>query len=150
MHIFYNGNDDREIFFTLKKEFYNYKKISFFENEYSVEDAINIFKKSEVVIGMRFHSVVFGTVLGAKTIAIDYDTSYGKVTGFCEMINNREFCINIKDVNEDKLIHMFNKYNTIDYNSKYQEIYNYLHENINKNREEVYFFMDNLIGNYHK
>jgi len=106
MHTFPIGNDDRDYFVKLRKQ-YSIKAAFFFKN-YTVSDAVSLFQKARAVVAMRFHSAVFGVSLGIPTIAIDYDTRRGKVEGFMKQIGMEELVINIKEITVEKLIRLFN------------------------------------------
>ena len=45
------------------------------------------FQNADVVLAMRFHSLVFGTALGANCVAIDYTMGRGKVRSLAEKHN---------------------------------------------------------------
>ncbi|MDI3546996.1 MAG: hypothetical protein PWR10_648 [Halanaerobiales bacterium] len=107
MHTYFLGNDDRNYFFELKKKLPDNELIKFYGGEYSVEESIKIFQEAEMLVGMRFHSVVFGNTLGIPTLAIDYDSNIGKIYGFNEIIDNTKNCINIKEVSFKKISEMF-------------------------------------------
>lgn len=112
MHTYFIGEDDRDFFYKINKELSNKNNIEFLNDEYSVDESIEIFKNAEMLVGMRFHSVVFGNTLGIPTLAIDYDTKRGKVFGFSELISNEENCINITNIDVESLYFKFNEINT--------------------------------------
>lgn len=99
MNTFYLGNDDREYYKKIEIKLKDYKQsINFYKNEYTLDETVNIFKEHSFVIGMRFHSVVFGNTLGIPTLAIDYDISKGKVYGFMNEIGLEENYVSINDI----------------------------------------------------
>tara|TARA_R110000823_G_scaffold282241_2_gene400464 strand:- start:7563 stop:9935 length:2373 start_codon:yes stop_codon:yes gene_type:complete len=48
---------------------------------------VSAFQEADAVLAMRFHSLVFGTALGANCVAIDYTMGRGKVRSLAEKHN---------------------------------------------------------------
>lgn len=48
---------------------------------------VSAFQEADTVLAMRFHSLVFGTALGANCVAIDYTMGRGKVRSLAEKHN---------------------------------------------------------------
>lgn len=133
MHTYFIGEDDRTFFHDLKVKFGDLEGVQFYNGEYSVNESISIFKKAEMLIGMRFHSVVFGNTLGTPTVAIDYDTKKGKVFGFSQIIANETNCINIRDISIDNLVQKFEEFLRQEGDEfKYQQINNILNGRVEK------------------
>lgn len=89
MSYFYLGCDDREF---LNKAILQEKldNVTVQNKPLTLKDTMRIFQNSYFNIGMRFHSVVFQTMLSGKNYILDYtEPRKGKIYGF------------IKDVDED-------------------------------------------------
>jgi polysaccharide pyruvyl transferase WcaK-like protein/molybdenum cofactor biosynthesis enzyme MoaA len=99
MNTFYYGDDDRDYYNNIKEKLIGYEdKIKFYEKEYTTQETVEIFKQHSMIIGMRFHSVVFGNTLCIPTIAIDYDSNKGKIYGFMKTIGLEENYVSINDM----------------------------------------------------
>lgn len=109
MNTFYIGDDDRDYYMIIKNELGDYKdKVTFYTDDYTTRESVNIFLEHSAVIGMRFHSVVFGNSLGIPTLGLDYDTNKGKIYGFMKDIQLEENYVAMSeivegDVLEDKI-----------------------------------------------
>ena len=58
------------------------------------------------VIGMRYHSNIFSAKMGTPFISISYEQ---KMSGFMKKMNLMKYCIDLKDLSEDKLQQYFNR-----------------------------------------
>lgn len=99
MHYFSIGDDDRKFLNEIIFE-NNFSSIINVQNEIlTLEETMEIFSKAQMCIGMRFHSIVFQTILNRNNYILDYtDKKLGKIIGFLEKIdkelkfyNNRYF-----------------------------------------------------------
>lgn len=76
------GNDDRWFYrrlFRGNSKLKPYLDYSLLNEELAPAVYVESFKGADVLLGMRFHSIVFGLGLGVKTVAIDYTLGRGKV-----------------------------------------------------------------------
>lgn len=76
------GSDDRWFYRRLFRgnvKLKPYLDYSLLYEELAPAQYVESFKSADVLLGMRFHSVVFGLGLGLKTVAIDYTMGSGKV-----------------------------------------------------------------------
>lgn len=86
MHYFGVGGDDRE--FLNKIKFDSDKAAIRVLNEpLNTEETMRTFAESALCVGMRFHSVVFQTILCGRNIVLDYtEPDIGKIGGFLKQI----------------------------------------------------------------
>lgn len=81
-----SGGDDRKIMNKIKY-YLDKNNIQVQNTPLNLKETINIFASSYLCVGMRFHSVVFQTILGGKNIILDYtDVKNGKIVGFLSQI----------------------------------------------------------------
>lgn len=84
------GDDDRWFYRNLfrdnkvLKPYLNYELLG---RELSPNEYVAEFKSADLLLGMRFHSVVFGLGLGVRTIALDYTMGRGKVKALSDKFN---------------------------------------------------------------
>lgn len=84
------GDDDRWFYRKLfrnnkvLKPYLNYELLG---RELSPNEYVAEFKSADLLLGMRFHSVVFGLGLGVRTIALDYTMGRGKVKALSDRFN---------------------------------------------------------------
>jgi len=116
MHTFYIGGDDRLYFKDIQKHIGEHPLVEYFYPDCTLDDAVRMFKGSRMVIGMRYHSIVFGCILGIPTLAIDYDAKGGKAAEFCDLIERNDVCVNIKDISYDRLHEISEKIKKYDKN----------------------------------
>lgn len=84
------GDDDRWFYrrvFRGNSRLKQHLDYSLLGKELSPLEYVESFKTADVLLGMRFHSIVFGVELGLKTIAIDYTMGEGKVNSISERFN---------------------------------------------------------------
>lgn len=90
MHYFATGGDDRAIGCWAKSE--QKSKMSVVTDPLNLLQTMDVFARADACIGMRFHSVVFQTVLNGNNYILNYtDSGYGKIPGFIEMIDGIDF-----------------------------------------------------------
>ena len=71
-------------------------------DEGSADDLMTIYSRYEILIGTRFHSVIFSQICDVKAIAIAYGGN--KSFGIMEMLNLEHYVFDINDVNADSLV----------------------------------------------
>jgi polysaccharide pyruvyl transferase WcaK-like protein len=101
-----HASDDRVIFRTMKDRFINIYKyvendIEIIEDEKSPLEVIDIMKKTDFFIGMRFHSNIFSLLSGVPSIGLDYDTKGGKVKGLYELLEMPERVVDLRNVQDE-------------------------------------------------
>lgn len=102
MHSFYHGGDDRYFLNSLAVDFPK-ERVQVMNNPLSLQQTLALFFDSDVCYGMRFHSVLFQTVLNGNNYIIDYtNPNNGKTIGllkqlglqddyksaYCSLVNN--------------------------------------------------------------
>ncbi len=104
-HYFFCGEDDRDYYNKLKFQGY-LKNIDIQNKPLSLEETMETISSSKKCIGMRFHSVVFQTLLNSNNFVLDYtEPTKGKVYGFLKDIDfNFDNYINIQAGKVPKLI----------------------------------------------
>lgn len=91
MHYFGIGDDDR-YFMNDFRFMHSNEQIVVQNRALSMEETMKVFSESEICIGMRFHSVVFQTLLNGRNMIWDYtDPDTGKVGAFIKQVNGDEF-----------------------------------------------------------
>jgi polysaccharide pyruvyl transferase WcaK-like protein len=133
MHTFSVGGDDRyylsEMKFMVKKD-----NLEILNKPMSLWELFELIYNSSACIGMRYHSVVFQSLLNGNNLIFDYtEAQKGKISGFLNIINGEKFYqsryINIQSLeNENTLdtsiLSMKNKFTYCeDIFDKCQEIY---------------------------
>ncbi|MCD6573705.1 MAG: polysaccharide pyruvyl transferase CsaB [Thermoplasmata archaeon] len=93
-----NDNDiEREIFCNMC-----YKKYArILSNTYNPQELLGIIGRTDMVIGMRLHSLIFAAATNVPMIGLAYDP---KVKGFLEMIDQEKYSINVDDVDYAMLV----------------------------------------------
>ncbi|HEX9758727.1 MAG TPA: polysaccharide pyruvyl transferase family protein [Nitrospiria bacterium] len=98
MHYFTIGGDDRKY---LNKLYFEYPS----ENSYvqnvplSLEETMDEFYSADICFGMRYHSIIFQTILNGKNFVIDYtEPKKGKTSNFVKDIEfPKERYVNIQE-----------------------------------------------------
>lgn len=91
MHYFHIGNDDRDFLNTLAIRL-NRSNMQVQNVNLTLEQTMEVFQNAFLNAGMRFHSVVFQTVLSGKNIILDYtEPGKGKISGFLYDIGGDAF-----------------------------------------------------------
>lgn len=83
MHYFSVGNDDRLFLHTLCMSDRRLSDVFVQNHPLSLLETIRKFYEADIAIGMRFHSVVFQTIVNGKNFVLDYtEPGKGKINGF--------------------------------------------------------------------
>lgn len=91
MHYFHVGNDDRYFLNRVKREA-RCENIQVQQAPLNLQETLRIFSRSRYCVGMRFHSVVFQTLVSGKNLVLDYtQPGKGKISGFLQEINGWDF-----------------------------------------------------------
>lgn len=89
---------DYGYFLGLKKTLQNNDNIVVIEDKYSSDIQQKIIEKAELVIGARYHSVVFAINNSTPFISLSYEH---KMTGLLELLNLQEREINLSNIGKD-------------------------------------------------
>ncbi|MCD6162698.1 MAG: polysaccharide pyruvyl transferase family protein [candidate division Zixibacteria bacterium] len=101
----FSGNDDdRPGIRTLENEFGENNNVFFLYKEKSPMDILGLFSKADIVIGERFHSIIFSIIAQKPFIGISY---LPKVERLFSEIGHKEWCVNLDNIDEDSLIKRF-------------------------------------------
>lgn len=109
MHYFGIGDDDR--YFMNNFRFgQNNERIAVQNRVLSMEETMRVFAESAICVGMRFHSVVFQTLLNGRNVIWDYtDPGTGKIGAFVKQVKGENFYrnryLNLQ-VNKDQKIEL--------------------------------------------
>ena len=103
MHYFAAGGDDREFFYQLLNKVKNKSNIEVQNVPLNLEQTLKLFADAGINIGMRYHSVLFQTVMNGNNYILDYtEPKKGKIAGFIKSIDNEGFYndryINLQEV----------------------------------------------------
>jgi polysaccharide pyruvyl transferase WcaK-like protein len=93
-HYFGIGGDDR-IFMNYIKHTISEKNLLVQNIPLSLEETLEVYSNASYCLGMRFHTVVFQSLVNGNNYILDYtDSDYGKITGFLEIIDKKRFYSN--------------------------------------------------------
>lgn len=109
MNYFAVGNDDRDI--LNRVNILSDNRFTVINKPLSLQETFDVFLKAKRCIGMRFHSVVFQTILNGNNYIMNYtDPQKGKIPGFLEQIKGIDFYKNrnIDLQNCDNLVFNYN------------------------------------------
>lgn len=91
MNHFHVGTDDRVFLHKMASDL-GLSKVAVTERILSLEETMRQFADANLCIGMRFHSVLFQTLLNGNNYILDYtDPRRGKIAGFVEEIGGADF-----------------------------------------------------------
>lgn len=86
MHTFDIGGDDREILVQIANSLKEYP-IEVIHKPLSLTETYEIYQNAYACVGMRYHSVVFQTLLNGNNCIINYtDNDCGKIRGFVDRV----------------------------------------------------------------
>lgn len=136
-----NGNDyDLMSSFARNKE--DYFVVSANDKRYDTYFQQYLIGQLYAVIGMRYHSNIFSAKMGTPFISVSYEQ---KMKGFMKKMNLMEYCIDLKDLSEDKLQQCFEQIT-----KNYEEYKAYLsekHEYMRKEAHKTTDVLKILLGN---
>lgn len=90
MHTFFWGGDDRYFFSKLMYE-NKLNNVEILCNPLSLQEVYKLYENAYGCVGMRYHSIVFQTILNGNNLLIDYSGKQGKIQGFLDMYDKSEF-----------------------------------------------------------
>ncbi len=92
MHYFTAGGDDREYFHYLLSKMNDKSKFEVQDIPLNLEQTLETFANAKINIGMRYHSVVFQTLINGNNYILDYtEPQKGKISGFVKNIDKKLF-----------------------------------------------------------
>lgn len=77
------------------------------EEELSMERLLDLYSSLDILVGTRFHSVIFAVLCGVPAMAISYASP--KARGIMTMLGLERFCIDISDIELKDLIRRFSE-----------------------------------------
>jgi polysaccharide pyruvyl transferase WcaK-like protein len=110
MHTFFIGMDDRQYYASIMPDLDHPENVRFHNRIYAPQDVLRIMKNSDVVVGMRFHSVVFATSLGVPTLACDYgygSGQQGKVGNYVSGMGLGDYLVDARTTTADEMLERF-------------------------------------------
>jgi polysaccharide pyruvyl transferase WcaK-like protein len=91
MHTFFIGGDDRYFLTKIAREA-NQNNVQVQQKPLNLYETYSVFRGVAACIGMRYHSVVFQTLLSGNNYILDYtDSRTGKIISFLEDIDKDGF-----------------------------------------------------------
>lgn len=91
-HTFFMGGDDRLYLSKIKLELLDYPNISVVQQPKSLFETIGIISQSKSAIAMRYHAILFQTLLNGNNYILDYtDKKNGKIISFLKDIDTNNF-----------------------------------------------------------
>lgn len=104
MHTFHIGGDDRRYLETIKK-LTSAQNVKVLHKPLNLFELFNEFYTSTACIGMRYHSIVFQSLLNGNNFVFDYtNKDNGKISSFINLIDKNQFYkdryINIQDIDK--------------------------------------------------
>jgi len=131
MHTFFWGGDDRYFYAELLSNG-KIENVEIVFKPLSLYETYDIYNRSDSCIGMRYHSIVLQTLLNGKNILLDYtERKEGKVSGFLQEIDNKEYSLN--------------RYYSLESPIQPELVIQYLHAT---ERIDVCFDYDSIVSNY--
>ncbi|EOX3331673.1 polysaccharide pyruvyl transferase family protein [Vibrio cholerae] len=98
-------DDERPFLNDLKESSSNINLVKVLENDMSPEDTLNYLKNTNLLIGHKTHSVVYGLALAIPTIAISY---HPKTTFFMSRFNMLDYVIDDQKLNSKLVVDKIN------------------------------------------
>jgi polysaccharide pyruvyl transferase WcaK-like protein len=128
-HYFFIGGDDRDFYNDLKFE-NKFKNITVQNEPLNLEQTFEKILNADLCFGMRFHAIIFQTLLNGRNFVLDYtEPNKGKIIGFLKDVNfDMERYINLQNINKtEKIINLINNNfcgrTNLDINHKKLEIF---------------------------
>lgn len=92
-HYFFIGGDDREFMNEIS---YTSNKVNVFvqNNPLTLLETYETISSAYACIGMRYHSILFQTILCGNNYILDYTDHKGKIRGFLSRVDNSNFYYN--------------------------------------------------------
>lgn len=122
----FQKSQDLEICMQVKKTIKG--KSTVIKNEYSPQELQGLIGRMDILMGMRLHSLIFGSTLNVPMIGIVYDP---KVKNFSELIGTSS--ISLEDMTEENFYSMIK-----DVYTKREEIKKKIEKNMNELKEKAF------------
>jgi polysaccharide pyruvyl transferase WcaK-like protein len=92
MHYSDLGGDDRTYFYKLLFKIGHRSNVEVHHKPLNVEETMQLFSNAIINIGMRYHAILFQTLINGNNYIIDYtQPGKGKISGFLEDIDKASF-----------------------------------------------------------
>lgn len=75
------------------------------DEDLSMNSLLDLYSSLDILVGTRFHSVIFALLLGVPAIAISYESP--KAYGIMKMLDLERFCIDISNIKLKDLVQRF-------------------------------------------
>jgi polysaccharide pyruvyl transferase CsaB len=86
------GDDDRIVAHQLRELMAHGETVEMAEQVPSSQELLDLVAESDLVVGMRLHSIITAAAMGVPAIAVDYDS---KVRRFCDTIGASDWVVGI-------------------------------------------------------
>lgn len=107
MNTFHIGDDDRWLHADVYRHMTHKAYVLLNTATYSAAQVASLINQCRLLIGMRFHSVLFGTTLAVPTLAIDYTQGRGKVSAYMQKLAQDELVLLIDELELDTTLTLF-------------------------------------------
>ena len=104
MNTLHIGVDDRWLQADIRRQARHRDRITAYTYTHTASEIAGLIEGCDVLIGMRFHSVVFGTTLGVPTLAIDYTQGGGKVSGHMHALEMDNQVVSIDQLDLEQMV----------------------------------------------
>lgn len=92
MNYYSAGGDDRQYFHLLLNNIKNRQDFEVQDVPLNIEQTLSMFANAKLNVGMRYHSVVFQTIVNGNNYILDYtEPNIGKIAGFIYDIDKTNF-----------------------------------------------------------
>ena len=102
MHTLHIGDDDRWIQGWIKQMARRSESVKVHTESYSAAEVAALIQRCDIFVSMRYHSLLFATILGIPVIAIDY-TLGGKVASFAQEQDVTDWVLDIRTLSGQEL-----------------------------------------------
>lgn len=126
----YGTGDDYQLMKSFCKNASDYFVVPANDSRYDTYFQQYLIGKLYAVIGMRYHSNIFSAKMGTPFVSISYEQ---KMQGFMEKLNLSDYCIKLKELSSDMLLHKFSYMQ-----ENYTNYKNYLLEEHINMKQEAY------------
>lgn len=136
----YGANDDTTLMCGFMRENHTFM-IDASQEQYDSYFQQYVIGKLYAVVGMRYHSNIFSAKMGTPFVSVSYEQ---KMKGFMKSIGLEEYCLDIKELSENKLNNKFsalvNSYD--DYKGQLEEKHEFLKQESYKSTKAVFQILE--------
>ncbi len=98
------NDDDRVTGSRIAKLLPEQKNVNFLNERFSHSDILSVYGSLDLLVGTRFHSVIFALLSGVPALAIEYEH---KTSGIMQDLGLSEWVLPIEEVSAKRIIPMF-------------------------------------------